>query len=131
MIPLWILAQETPTTGAVLASTSPDPLLLAIVGTVLAGVVSFIISVVMRNWTHADREVDHVKQSATRDVDRVYGANTRELDQIQETLRDIQRTQLDLQKAILRVELRLGIVEGFTETSKQITRSRGAVGSGR
>lgn len=131
MIPLWILMQETPTPGVTLASTGPDPLMVAIIGTALAGVVSFGVSVVMRNWTHADREVDHVKQSATRDVDRVYGANTRELDQIQDRLIEIQRTQLDVQKAILRVELRLDVVEGFTETSKEITRSRGAVGSGR
>jgi hypothetical protein len=85
-----------------------------VVGGILALFFNFLVQLVVRNWTTGDRERD-----------RTYGASTRELDQIQKTLEKIQDTQMDIQKAMLKVELRIDSVEAFTETMAETTRHRG------
>jgi sugar phosphate isomerase/epimerase len=125
----WLVLQAT---GAAAASTPPstlDQLVVAIVAAIFGGALAmggtYVINLVGRNWTHQDRQLDRTHEHADRDNDRLWGASTRELDQVWEALREIQKTQIDIQKGLLRVELRIEAVEGYVETQKTGLRLRG------
>lgn len=96
--------------------------LLGIGGTL---VVSYFVQLASRSWVQNDRHVDGLRNQAEREVEWVRGASTRELDQIHETLKEMQATELSIQKGLLRVELRLDSVEEYVDTQKVGAQIRG------